>query len=97
MSNQPWDPLYSSHRWRKLRARHLAANRLCVMCLPRPTVAKVVDHVKPHKGDMALFWDPANLQSLCLEHHNRVKQSQERGGTKTRLRSVIAPDGWPVE
>src|ERR1700692_4646638 len=26
--------------------------------------AEVVDHIIPHRGDMKLFWDPANWQGL---------------------------------
>ncbi len=36
----------------------------------RVTVARVVDHVIPHKGDPALMWDEAtNWQSLCVSCH----------------------------
>jgi len=38
----------------------------------RTTIADVVDHVAPHKGDPALFWDElANWQSLCNACHSR--------------------------
>ncbi|WP_314945899.1 hypothetical protein [Bradyrhizobium cosmicum] len=40
--------------------------------------AVVVDHVKPHRGDRALFWDKRNWQPLCTHHHNSTKQSLER-------------------
>ena len=36
----------------------------------RTTPADVVDHVEPHRGDMALFWDTHNWQSLCATCHN---------------------------
>ena len=39
--------------------------------------AHVVDHVVPHRGDMQLFWDSANWQSLCTPHHSRDKQREE--------------------
>ncbi|MFS2007958.1 HNH endonuclease [Duganella sp. CT11-25] len=42
--------------------------------------AQVVDHVIPHRGDMKLFWDSANWQSLCSTHHSRDKQREEAGG-----------------
>ena len=41
--------------------------------------ATLVDHIIPHKGDQALFWDWRNWQSLCTPCHNRVKQRKERG------------------
>ncbi len=37
----------------------------------------VVDHVRPHRGDQALFWDPSNWQTLCATHHSRDKQREE--------------------
>ena len=36
----------------------------------RATVAVAVDHVTPHRGDPALFWDVANWQSLCRSCHS---------------------------
>jgi 5-methylcytosine-specific restriction enzyme A len=41
--------------------------------------ATVVDHIKPHKGDYGLFWDPANHQGLCKPHHD-MKTAREDGG-----------------
>ncbi|WP_349253802.1 HNH endonuclease signature motif containing protein [Bradyrhizobium sp. CB2312] len=40
--------------------------------------AVVVDHIKPHRGDRALFWDKGNWQPLCTHHHNSTKQRLER-------------------
>jgi 5-methylcytosine-specific restriction protein A len=38
----------------------------------RVTVATLVDHVVPHRGDVTLFWDEAgNWQSLCAACHVR--------------------------
>jgi 5-methylcytosine-specific restriction enzyme A len=38
----------------------------------RVTLAAVVDHVVPHKGNRALFWDEVgNWQSLCAACHSR--------------------------
>jgi len=59
-------------RWRRARKMHLAENPLCVKCKEkgRIVVATVVDHIIPHKGDMNLFWDSSNWQSLCTKHHS---------------------------
>lgn len=69
------------YAWQKARARHLDSHPLCVMCeaeIPsRVTVATVVDHRTPHRGDMTLFWDESNWQSLCAPHHSSDKQRQE--------------------
>lgn len=52
------------------------------MCLAMDVVeeATVVDHVRSHKGDLALFHDPNNLQSLCRAHHDGAKQRIDKGG-----------------
>jgi hypothetical protein len=42
--------------------------------------AKVVDHIVPHRGDMSLFWDRANWQSLCANCHSSYKQRLEKSG-----------------
>lgn len=45
------------------------------------TRAMVVDHIRPFRGDWALFVDPANHQSLCKYHHDQKtarEQAEER-------------------
>lgn len=83
-------------RWQRERLAYLAQHPLCVMCAKqgRVTAANTVDHIIPHKGDPLLMWDQTNWQSLCEPHHNRDKQSQDRGGHKQTV--VIGADGWPV-
>lgn len=83
--------LYSTARWQKLRLMQLRREPLCVMCRPQVTIATVADHIIPHRGDPALFWNPDNLQSLCSAHHNSDKQRIEKGG---RTRPIIGLDGW---
>lgn len=86
-----------TYAWKKARDRYLMSNALCVMCIEleaRITPASVVDHVKPHKGDMVLFWDETNWQALCVSHHSSHKQRLERSGKETR---VIGEDGWPID
>ncbi len=67
--------------WQRARLRHLSSQPLCVMCEQeqpsRVTVATVVDHRVPHRGDMSMFWDESNWQSLCAHHHSSHKQRQE--------------------
>ncbi|QDD91927.1 HNH endonuclease [Pseudomonas oryzihabitans] len=68
------------YKWQKARERHLAGHPLCVYCQRQGlvTAATVVDHVVPHRGDMALFWDSSNWQSLCASCHSSVKQAEEQ-------------------
>jgi 5-methylcytosine-specific restriction protein A len=36
----------------------------------RVHAAVIVDHIAPHRGDAALFWDAANHQALCAHCGN---------------------------
>lgn len=67
------------YRWQKARERYLRLHPLCRMCeeAGHVTVATVVDHKVPHRGDQALFWDESNWQPLCKPHHDGEKQRQE--------------------
>lgn len=53
----------------------------------------VVDHVVPHRGDLGLFWDRSNWQTLCPDHHDRAKQREEVRGFSNRR----GDDGWPID
>lgn len=66
-------------RWNRARRLFLAEQPLCRMCQAQGiiTLATVVDHVVPHRGDPALFWDRNNWQPLCKRHHDRDKQRLE--------------------
>lgn len=83
-------------RWQRERLIFLQLHPLCIMCEQqgRVTVATVVDHIIPHKGDTALMWDWNNWQPLCATHHNRDKQSADKGGNKRTI--TIGTDGWPT-
>ena len=67
-------------RWNKARAFYLAHHPLCVECQKegRTEPAVVVDHIKPHRGDISLFWDESNWQSLCKMHHD-IKTARKDG------------------
>lgn len=74
LKNRPSYGMYSKSSWKRLRKAHLAFEPLCRICLAyynREMTATVVDHIKPHRGNMAVFLDPHNLQSLCRSCHNR--------------------------
>lgn len=63
------------YRWQKASKLYLRSHPLCVdphgEHRGRPVVATVVDHIVPHRGDLALFWDSDNWQSLCKPCHDR--------------------------
>lgn len=77
-----YSPLYRLKAWRVLRAEQLRLEPLCRKCAARGihTPANTADHVVPHKGNMDLFYDQNNLQSLCPTCHSSAKQLEERHG-----------------
>ena len=60
-------------KWRRARKLFLQRHPLCANCLSQGIVtpATVVDHIVPHRGDRALFWDENNWQPLCKSCHDR--------------------------
>jgi 5-methylcytosine-specific restriction enzyme A len=66
-------------RWELTSIGYRKRNPLCVCCKANARVeaARLVDHIVPHKGDMALFWDPGNWQALCNWCHEHVKKPIE--------------------
>ncbi len=38
----------------------------------------VADHIKPHRGDPELFWNPLNLHAVSKTYHDSAKQRLER-------------------
>jgi len=72
-------------KWRKTAAGWLREHPLCCLCeqAGRVEAATDVDHIVPHRGDMGLFWDPTNWQSLCHRCHSR-KTAAEDGGFGNR-------------
>lgn len=70
------------HKWRIRRAAFLLKNPICVRCRDEGIINAYklqVDHIVPHKGDMELFWDETNWQTLCDSHHSH-KTTTEDGG-----------------
>jgi len=71
------------YKWQQARERFLREHPLCCYCqrTGRVTAASIVDHVIPHKGDDAKFWDESNWQPLCKPCHDSTKKAEEaRGG-----------------
>ena len=94
--------LYGGKQWRTLRAKALLRDRYtcqhkrCGAMLKRGRTqpqSAVVHHIKPHKGDLVLFYDLDNLQSVCWACHSGDIQSTEARGYDT----AIGEDGWPID
>lgn len=63
--------LYRSPRWARLRRSVQQADPFCASCRSegRLEVWTDLDHIQPHRGDLARFWDVTNLAGLCHRHH----------------------------
>lgn len=101
--------------WERERTKYLEEHPLCVDHKRRGfiEVATVVDHIIPHKGDKAFFWDKNNWQSLCESCHNRKTATEDKGGwsyqqtvTKANMQSmnkfevgqlVLAASGYAID
>ncbi len=82
-ATQAWRGWYKTARWQRLRWDVLVRDRFtCRRCgrIEGNTSQLVADHIDPHRGDEALFWDAVNLQCLCKACHDSAKQSEERRG-----------------
>jgi hypothetical protein len=66
-------------RWDRASKGFLAAHPLCCGCVAAGFVvaATLTDHIVPHRGAAALFWDRDNWQPSCTWHHSAVKQALE--------------------
>lgn len=73
---------YFTVRWARLRAEVLAEAPCCRECwaLGQLVSSAEVDHITPHRGDPAKFWDRGNLQALCKAHHSRKTARERRRG-----------------
>lgn len=60
-------------KWAKAKKGYLMTHPLCVYCeqAGKTRVAKCVDHIVPHKGNQALFWDVTNWAASCLRCNSR--------------------------
>lgn len=61
-------------RWQATARGWLRRHRWCVRC---GALATVLDHIKPHRGDVQLFWDRRNWQSLCKRCHDSKTATED--------------------
>lgn len=83
--------------WQKARRAHLAHEPLCRACAQagRTTAANTVDHIIPHRGNMELFWQRSNWQSLCATCSSGDKQRLEKSGVSGYRGCDV--DGSPLD
>jgi len=80
----PWRAWYRTPRWAKFRMQvfirdGFVCQRSGVLCIgkhPAPN-SPVANHKRPHKGDPALFWDPANVETVSKAVHDSIIQAEE--------------------
>jgi len=67
-------------RWDRASANFKRAHPLCLGCeaIGQVVATSVTDHVEPHKGDQAKFWNVELWQPACRWHHDVVKQQLEQ-------------------
>lgn len=75
-----------TNAWARASAAFLDRHPLCRHCLAHGVrrAAVVTDHVVPHRGDPALFWDEANWQPLCKPHHDHKTATEDRRSLAAR-------------
>lgn len=84
-----WHSWYSLPVWKdSLRPAQLLREPFCRECAGRGLRVKAtdVDHVQDHKGDWALFIDPANHQSLCHSCHSQKTMREQWQNRRGKLR-----------
>ena len=67
-----YQKLYN-YRWDKYSKYRLTKYPLCANCLDNgiTKAATCTDHIRAHKGNVKLFRDKSNHQSLCDTCHNK--------------------------
>jgi 5-methylcytosine-specific restriction protein A len=86
-------------RWERVAKGYLTKHPVCAQAGRHPNctlMATQVDHIKPHRGDMYLFWDRTNWQGLCIGCHARKTRAdqglRERGWTDASGMPIGQPD-----
>lgn len=80
-ASTPWRKWYGLKRWKMMRNEVLVeAMYSCARCgiVEHNTSKLVADHITPHRGRPDMFWDHGNLQCLCKDCHDTVKQREEQ-------------------
>ena len=69
-----------NYKWYSEKKRFLKDFPFCKRCEDegKLTMATIVHHKIPHRGDEFLFWDKSNWEATCEHHHNVVIQSEEK-------------------
>jgi len=68
----------NSKQYRTMRLHFIRTNPMCRMCSDKgiSTPSVILDHITPHNGDAALFWDTSNWQPLCVTCHGEKRKDE---------------------
>lgn len=95
--------LYHLARWKHpdhgIRARQLAKQPLCEMCLAqgRRTVATVCDHIDPRSKETEAGFFAGPFQSLCDQAPWRCHSSRKQRIELEGYTTDVGPDGLPTD
>ena len=80
----PFAHLYNLMRWRRpiygLSDTIIRRDPLCKIC--NRNASTIADHIRDHRGNLTLFWDPNNLQGICKPCHDKKTGSTHGGGRR---------------
>lgn len=80
--NTPWRKLYDQKAWwGHLQPFILARDPICKIC--NREGAYIADHIRDHKGDLTLFFDPNNLRGVCKRCHDARRTAGSNPQTET--------------
>lgn len=87
--------LYASARWKAesrefLRSHPLCECHSCQAGKLRTREATVVDHLEPHRGDEARFWDRSNWSAKAKRCHD-AKTAHEVNARRRAWRDAEGP------
>ena len=72
-----------NRQWEKARRIYLHSHPWCeceeCKASKKPRRAEVVDHIKPHRGDMFLFWDKSNWRAMAKACHDSKTYHHDGG------------------
>ena len=75
-------------QWKAYRLGFLAEHPMCCDPFERHpgelVPSAVVDHIKAHRGDPTLFWDPSNHRALCTSFNSYACAKHQGGFGNTR-------------
>jgi 5-methylcytosine-specific restriction enzyme A len=85
--NAPWRRWKDTARWKRMRLQVFVRDGfVCCKCgkVEGDSSKLTADHITPHRGNEALFWDISNVQTVHTTWHNANKQQEEQDSYHTR-------------